>query len=78
MTETFEQKEDSNLSNQPLDGRQKAYFTMIWWGIQCWSIVNGFKTNGYSRKYREATRAMFTGMSIYGIGILVFVLMLLQ
>ena len=78
MTESLEHKEESNLSNQSLDGRQKIYFTMIWWGVECWSIVNGFKANGYSRKYREARRAIFEGATVYAIGRVVFILVLLQ
>jgi hypothetical protein len=79
MTETLEHKEESNSarSNQPLDGREQLYFTMIWWGVESWSIVKGFKANGYNRKYREARRAMLTGVSVYGIAILLFILVLL-
>ncbi|MCZ4408810.1 hypothetical protein O3Q51_08325 [Cryomorphaceae bacterium 1068] len=80
MTETLDNKEQTNTarSNQSLEVRDKLYFGMVWWGVQSWSLVNGFKADGFSRKYKEARKAMRTGMTIYAIGAVVFILVLLQ
>jgi hypothetical protein len=80
MTETLDNKEQTNTarSNQSLEVRDKLYFGMVWWGVQSWSLVNGFKADGFSRKYKEARRAMSAGMTIYAIGAVVFILVLLQ
>ena len=79
MTHTIEEQAqpDQSKSNQSLEFRVKVYFTMIWWGVEAWGLVNGYKANGYSRKYKEARRAMLTGVTIYSIGILAFILVLL-
>ena len=79
MTHTISQEEslDNTKQTEPLSGRQKFMFTIICWGVQSWSQAGNFKANGYDRKYLEAKRAMHTGLVIYGIGILLFILLLL-
>ena len=67
---------DNTKSKQPLTGRQKFLFGMLCWGVQSWGQVERFKTNGYDRKYHEAKKAMYIGMLIYGVGILLFILIL--
>ena len=80
MKDTLGNKEQPNeaRSNQPLEVKDKVYFTRVCWRVQSWSLVNSYKANGYSRKYKEARRAMFTGVTIYGIGTFIFILVLLQ
>ncbi len=56
---------------------QKLLFGMICWGVQSWSQAKSFKTNGYDQKYTDAKKAMYTGLVIYGLGITLFILILL-
>lgn len=74
MTETMENREQAETTrgNQPLKVRDRLYFILIWWGVESWSKVNGYKDRGYLRKYKEARLAMKTGMGIYGLGVVVF------
>lgn len=69
-------QENSTRSNQPLEVKDKLYFAMCWWGVHSWGHLSDFKTNGYSQRYREAKRAMFTGAAVYGFGILLFIIVL--
>lgn len=69
---------NSERSNKPLEVRDKLYFGMVWWGMHSWGSASEFKEKGYTRKYREARQAMYTGMFIYGTGVLVFILFLLR
>lgn len=80
MREAIKDKEQSNeaRSNQPLETKDKLYFTMAWWGVQSWSRVNAYKANGYDRKYRDARRSMFAGVTIYGVATLLVILVLFQ
>ena len=78
MTDKFEQKEPSDKikNNQPLDGAQKALFTIFCWGVIPWSLAANFKTIGYDQKYIDARKALHTGLTIYGLGILLFMFIL--
>jgi len=79
MTDKFEEKEPSDKikSNQPLSGMQKLLFAMFCWGVQSWNHAGNFKANGYDQKYIDARKAMYTGLVIYGLGIVLFILLLL-
>jgi hypothetical protein len=79
MTDQIEEKEpsDKTKSNQPLSGMQKLLFGMVCWGVQSWSKAGDFKANGYDQKYIDARKAMHTGLAIYGLGITLFILLLL-
>jgi len=79
MTDTFEEKEllDKTKKNQLLTRKQKLLFGMICWGIQSWSQAESFKTNGYEMKFIEARKAMRTGLTIYALGITLFILLLI-
>ena len=79
MTDNFEEKEPSNKTNnnQPLTRMQKLLFGMVCWGVQSWSQAESFKANGYDQKYIDARKAMYTGLAIYGLGITLFILLLL-
>ena len=79
MTDTIEELEllDKTKNNQPLTRKQKLLFGMICWGVQSWSQAESFKTNGYDQKYIEAKKAMYTGLTIYGIGITLFIMLLI-
>jgi len=79
MTATFNRTSapENSKSKQHLTWRQKLLFGMVCWGVQSWSQVNSFKTNGYDQKYREAKKAMHTGLTVYGIGITIFILLAL-
>lgn len=79
MTDNFEEKEQSRITkkDQPLTVKQKLMFGMICWGVQSWSQANSFKTNGYDQKYIDSTKAMYTGLAIYGLSITLFILILL-
>ncbi|MGB5243747.1 MAG: hypothetical protein WBN50_09030 [Lutimonas sp.] len=79
MTDTLDEREqiDKTKNNQPLTRRQKLLFGMICWGVQSWSQAESFKANGYNQKYIEAKKAMYTGLTIYGIGITLFILLLI-
>ena len=76
MINDLKEESDITKKNQPLSSRQKFMFGMICWGVQSWSQAKSFKTNGYDQKYIDATRAMYTGLIIYGLGITLFILML--
>lgn len=79
MTNKIEEKEPSKELNsvQSLSARQKMLFTMFCWGVQSWGQADNFKANGYDQKYIDARKAMFTGLVIYSVGILLFILLLL-
>jgi len=79
MNDTFDEKEqiDKAKKNQTLTRKQKFLFGMICWGVQSWSQAESFKTNGYNQKYIDAKKAMYTGLTIYGIGITSFILLLI-
>jgi len=79
MTNKIEAKETLSevKSSQPLSGKQKLLFAMFCWGVQSWSQAGNFKANGYDQKYRDARKAMHTGLILYGLGILLFILLLL-
>jgi hypothetical protein len=79
MTDTIKEKElfHKTKKNQSLTRKQKLLFGMICWGVQSWSQAESFKTNGYDQKYIEAKKAMYTGLTIYGIGITLFILLLI-
>jgi hypothetical protein len=80
MTDKLEVKEPADITkkNQPLTGKQKLLFGMICWGVQSWSQAKSFKTNGYDQKYIDSKKAMYTGLVIYGLGITLFILILLS
>jgi hypothetical protein len=69
-------KVDMTKKFQTLNDRQKLMFGMVCWGLPSWSQARYFKENGYDQKYKDATRAMYTGLSIYGLGITLFSLYL--
>ncbi|MEJ6735947.1 MAG: hypothetical protein QNK84_02765 [Flavobacteriales bacterium] len=79
MTDKFEEQElsDKTKNKQPLTGKQKLLFGMVCWGVQSWSQAKSFKANGYDQKYIDARKAMHTGLAIYGLGITLFILLLL-
>ena len=80
MTDKIEDKDVSVVAkeNQPLTGKQKLMFTLICWGVQSWSQAKSFKTNGYTQKYIDSTKAMYFGLTIYGIIITLFILTLIM
>jgi|TARA_R110000737_G_scaffold157205_1_gene185732 hypothetical protein len=77
MTEKFEENSDEAKKNHGLTGKQKFLFGAICWGVQTYGQVQSFKENGYDQKYRDARKAIRTGMIVYGIGIAFFSLFLL-
>ena len=79
MTHTISQEEPivHTKQTEPLSGRQKFIFTIICWGVESWGKARNFKASGYEQKYKDARKSMHTGLVIYGIGILLFVLLLL-
>ena len=79
MTDKFEEQElsDKTKNKQPLTGKQKLLFGLVCWGVQSWSQAKSFKANGYDQKYIDARNAMHTGLAIYGLGITLFMLLLL-
>lgn len=77
MTNNIEEEiQLDNTKNQPLTGMQKLLFGMLCWGVQTRSQIESFKANGYDRKYRDARKAMYTGFVIYGLGFILFILIL--
>lgn len=79
MTDKFEEKVPSGKTKnkQTLTGMQKLLFGMVCWGVQSWSQADSFKVNGYDQKYIDAKKAMYIGLTIYGLGIISFILLLL-
>ena len=79
MTEQSKHKEqlDEIKKNLPLTRIQKLLFGMLCWGVQSWGQAKSFKTNGFDQKYKDAKKAMYTGLTFYGISITLFILILL-
>jgi len=65
-----------NKNSQPLTTMQKLMFGLVCWGTESWSQAKSFKANGYDQKYTDATKSMYTGLAIYGLAIVLFVLIL--
>jgi membrane protease YdiL (CAAX protease family) len=68
---------DKNKSNQALSMKQKLLFMIFCWGVQSWGQAANFKTLGYYQKHLDAKKAMYIGLVIYSISIMLFVLVLL-
>jgi hypothetical protein len=67
---------ETSKKTQNLSATQKLMFGMICWGVQSWSQAESFRKDGYDQKYIELKSAMYTGLVAYGIGITLFLLML--
>lgn len=63
-------------SKKTLSGSQKLLFTIFCWGIHSWGQATNFKNQGYQQKYLDAKKAMYTGLVIYGVGIIIIILYL--
>ncbi len=70
--EDIQIKEVAHLQkeNEPLDAIQRALFIIFFWGVIPWSVASTFKSNGYTRKYKEAWQYMKYGFLVY-LGIVV-------
>ena len=79
MTNKLEEKNslDNDKSKQPLTVRQKLLFGMVCWGVQSWGQAKKFKALGYDQKYIDARKSMYTGIVIYSISFIIFILLLL-
>lgn len=63
--------------NKPLTTKQKLFFGVACWGVQSWNQTQNFKNNGYNQKYIDSKKAMYIGLAIYGLGIALFILILI-
>lgn len=75
----IKEKEVENLekANEPLGVGQKILFLLFFWGVIPWAMAGTFKTNGYSRKYKDAWRYMKIGIGIF-IGIPLLLILILK
>ena len=70
--------------NEPLDAIQRALFIIFFWGVIPWSVASTFKSNGYTRKYKEAWQYMkygflgFIGIIVVSILFFLFFVLMLE
>lgn len=64
-------------SDQALSATQKLFFGLFCWGVRSWDHAGSYKSSGYHQKYRDARKAMHTGLAVYGLCITFFILILL-
>ncbi|MFA7379648.1 MAG: hypothetical protein WC150_04255 [Bacteroidia bacterium] len=70
--------------NEPLDAIQRALFIVFFWGVIPWSVASTFKSNGYTRKYKEAWQYMkygflgFIGIIVVSILFFLFFVLMLE
>ncbi len=75
MTDHMEEGNEGHRSTaeQALDARQKLLFGMFAWALLYWGRASEFKAHGYHRKYAEARQALYIGLSIYAVALVLFV-----
>lgn len=64
-------------SSQHLTAKQKVLFAIFSCGVQSWGQANNFETLGYDQKHKDAKKAMYIGLFIYGLAITLFLMFLL-
>lgn len=63
--------------NEPLGTGQKILFLLFFWGVIPWAMAGTFKTNGYTKKYKDAWKFMKIGIGIF-IGIPLLLILILK
>ena len=79
MTDQIVEKElsDETKSSRSLTSMQKFLFGAVSFGAQSWMQAESFKTNGFDQKHKEAKKAIYTGLVIYGLSITLIILFIL-
>ncbi len=73
------EKDIENLekANEPLGTGQKILFLLFFWGVIPWAMAGTFKTNGYTKKHKDAWKFMKIGIGIF-IGIPLLLILFLK